>query len=301
VNRIRTAIRSGLLNFFDEKWGGLAMALLLGIRDNLDGSLALQYTNAGCAYILALSGMHLAIISSVIAFLLKKPLGLKGAAIAGTCFIAVYVYIVGAQASLCRAAIMYALGAAAVVFALPVKPFLLLAFSFIIQLAVFPASGDSLSFILSYLALAGILIGTEHIAGIFRGWIPSFILSPLAASLSAFLATMAVSALFFGELRFVGIAAGLAMVPLTTFFMLGSMAYLALGLIPLVKTLLSCPLGWLYVILERISFLAAKVPPFAFPPAPWALLFALWFPILLVGAGAWKTRRLTAIDTVPPP
>jgi competence protein ComEC len=295
VNRLRTSIRLSLLDFFGEKWGGLSMALLLGIRDNLDSNLAAQYTKAGCAYILALSGMHLAIISAAIAFLLKKPLGLKGAAAAGAVIIVLYVYIVGAQASLCRAAIMYLLGAAAVIFALPATPLLLLAFSFLIQLAIAPASGDSISFILSYLALAGILIWTEHIVCIFRGLVPEFLLSPLAVSISAFLATMPVCILFFGELRMAGIAAGLAMVPLTAFFMLGSMMYLVLGLIPLLKTFASFVLGSLYFILDRLSFFAAKAPPLALPPAPLTLFFSIAVPLLFLAAGIYAAKKRAVV------
>jgi competence protein ComEC len=264
LDRTRTGIRLALLDFFGEKWGGLSMALLLGIRDNLDGEIAKQYTNAGCSYILALSGMHLAIISSVIALLLKKPLGLKGAALAGSCFIVAYVFLVGAQASLVRAAIMYLVGAAAIIFALPADAFLLLCLSFLLQIGGNPASGDALSFILSYLALAGILIFTETIQAAARGLLPDVILSPLSASLSAFLATMGVSALFFGELRLAGILAGLIMVPLTTFFMLGSMAYLLLGLVPYVKIAAGFLLNLLYLILEKVSYVASRAPPLTF-------------------------------------
>ena len=281
LDRTRTGIRLALLDFFAEKWGGLSMALLLGIRDNLDTEIAKQYTNAGCSYILALSGMHLAIISSVIALLLKKPLGLKGAAFAGSCFIVVYVFLVGAQASLVRAAIMYIVGAAAIILALPANAFLLLCLSFLLQIGGNPASGDSLSFILSYLALAGILIFTETIQSAARGLLPDIILSPLAASLAAFLATMSVSALFFSELRLAGIIAGLIMVPLTTFFMLGSMAYLLLGLLPYVKIAASFLLNLLYLILEKVSYIASRAPPLAFPPAFLTIFLSLALPVIL--------------------
>ncbi|MDR0540280.1 MAG: ComEC/Rec2 family competence protein [Spirochaetaceae bacterium] len=290
LNRLRTNIRSALLEFFNQPWGGLSVALLLGVRDHLDGSLAKQYTNAGCAYILALSGMHLAIISSVVAFLLKKPLGLKGAALAGSVFIGLYICLVGTGASLYRAALMYVLGAAAVIFALPVRPFLILGISFLLQIAISPASGDSISFILSYLALAGILVFTELINGLLRGYIPQCILAPLSASISAFLATMGVSALFFGELRLMGIVAGLVMVPLTTFFMLGSMAYLVLGLIPFVKTIAAYPLLWLYYALDSISFFAAKPPPLKFPPQPLTLLFSALLPVVVFAVCSIVTR-----------
>ncbi|MDR0710604.1 MAG: ComEC/Rec2 family competence protein, partial [Spirochaetaceae bacterium] len=63
LESFRTALRLKLTEKFSHhKWGGLSLALLLGMRDNLDTQLAQSYKNAGCAHVLALSGMHLAIV-----------------------------------------------------------------------------------------------------------------------------------------------------------------------------------------------------------------------------------------------
>ncbi|MDR1588159.1 MAG: ComEC/Rec2 family competence protein, partial [Treponema sp.] len=164
LERFRTEMRLKLTEKFSRrKWGGLSLALLLGIRDNLDTQLSRSYTDAGCAHVLALSGMHLAIVSAVLAFFLKKPLGLKAAAMAGSLFIVVYVFLVGVQPSLARSAIMYLLGALSLFGILPKKAPLLLAAAFLLQLLIWPSSGDSLSFLLSYLALAGILFTGEAV------------------------------------------------------------------------------------------------------------------------------------------
>ncbi|MDR1374374.1 MAG: ComEC/Rec2 family competence protein, partial [Treponema sp.] len=67
LEAFRTRLRTGLLErFAPHLWGGLAAALLLGVRDNLDQEIGLAYRQAGCSHVLALSGMHLAVISSVI-------------------------------------------------------------------------------------------------------------------------------------------------------------------------------------------------------------------------------------------
>ncbi|MDR2343785.1 MAG: ComEC/Rec2 family competence protein [Spirochaetaceae bacterium] len=288
---LRTGIRLALIDAFSpgdvsgrgKDWGGLALALLLGIRDNLDGELAEQYRNAGCSYILALSGMHLAIVSSIIAFFLKKPLGLRPAAAVGIIFILVYVFLVGAQPSLTRAAIMYVLGAIAILCALPVNPALLLGFSFIIQILAQPDSGDTVSFVLSYLALAGILSLGQGTAELFRGRLPDFISSPLSASLGAFLGTMAVSVLFFGSLRPAGIAAGLVMVPLTTVFMIGAMAYLPLRFVaPPLAALLGRGLEFVYLALERITSVAGRFPGILFSNVPVIVLISIIIPIVML-------------------
>jgi len=266
LERFRTGLRLGLTDRFINSsnggaWAGLALALLLGIRDNLDTGFAALYRDAGCSYILALSGMHLAIIVSLISFLLKKPLGLRLAAIAGALIIIAYCFIVGPLPSLNRAALMYLLGVVAVLGMLKRDMLSLLCMAFLIQLVLAPASGFSLSFILSYLALAGILVIGKAINNAFLGKIPVFMLQPLSASVGAFLATAGVSAWFFNDLRPIGILAGLILAPLATVFMVLSIAWLALGSIfPALSFLLGKFLFLLYWLMEKTASLAAAVP-----------------------------------------
>jgi len=266
IERFRTRLRLGLTGRFAESrgsgaWGGLALALLLGIRDNLDSGFAALYRNAGCSYILALSGMHLAIIVSLISFLLKKPLGLRAAAITGAVIIIAYCFIVGPLPSLYRAAFMYLLGVAAILGMLKRDMLSLLCMAFLIQIFFTPASGFSLSFILSYLALAGILVIGRAINNAFLGKIPPLLLQPLSASLGAFIATAGVSAWFFNDLRPVGILAGLALAPLATVFMVLSIAWLGLDFItPVLSFLPGKILFLLYWLMEKIAMLAAAAP-----------------------------------------
>ncbi|MDR0583976.1 MAG: ComEC/Rec2 family competence protein [Treponema sp.] len=292
LDRFRTGVRLDLIRRFDNapagngvsrenggSRGGLALALLLGVRDNLDSGLAALYRDAGCSYVLALSGMHLAVLAGIIALLLKKPLGPRPAAIAGALIIILYCFIVGPLPSLTRAALMYLLGALAVLGALNRDALSLLCMAFLVQIVVSPQSGFSLSFVLSYLALAGILSAGESLNGIFRGKAPAFLLGPLSASAGAFLATAGVTACFFGTLRPVGIITGLVLVPLTTAFMIGSLACLALGLVsPFLAGFLNPALSLLYVLMEKTVSLAGRFPGLVpgSPPLVIALSLALW-------------------------
>jgi competence protein ComEC len=261
----RTGARLAILDKLEgHAWGGLGAALILGVKDSLDGDLAKKYQEAGCAHVLALSGMHLAIVAAIVAFFLRRPLGLKAAAVAGSVFILLYVALIGVQPSLERSAIMYLLGAAAILGFLPRQPLSLLAMAFIIQIVLRPDSGTSISFILSYLALAGILTVGEFLHGLLRGRVPEFIASPLSASLGAYVATQAVVAGAFGIVRPVGILAGLVIVPLTTAFMVGAMAALALGFVaPVSAGLLGAGLDILYRLLDALVSLAAMTPGIA--------------------------------------
>jgi competence protein ComEC len=303
LDRFRTGLRLDMTYRFtespsgDSSWGGLALALLLGIRDNLDMGIAALYRDSGCSHILALSGMHLAVLVALISFLLKKPLGLRPAAICGALIILAYSYIVGPLPSLNRAVLMYLLGVLAVLGMLKRDALLLLCMAFLIQIAITPRAGISLSFILSYLALAGILVIGESLNVIFKGKMPAFLLLSLAASVGAFLATAGVTAWFFGILRPVGIVASLILTPLTTVFMVGSMAWLALNLLaPSLSPLLSYPLSLLYRLMERTAFVASKMP--GIKASPWLVLTLSLLCIALI---LWyeRRRRLT-INRVEP-
>jgi competence protein ComEC len=237
--------------------------------------------------------MHLAIVSAVVAFFLKRPLGLRAAAITGAAFIVLYVLLVGGQPSLVRSAIMYLLGTCALLGTLPRRPLDLLALSFLIQLMISPASGDTLSFILSYLALAGILTLGESIQSVLRGRLPAFLAQPLAASLGAFIATSAVIAASFGILRPVGILAGLVVVPLTSFFMIGAMAVLSLSFfVPFLIRPLGFVLTLLYDVLNRLVSLAALAPGIPVPGRAAAIALSLGAAILwLILESRYKHSR----------
>jgi len=297
VQKMRTGIRLKLIDKFGGKaWGGLALALLLGIRDNLDTSLAVMYRDAGCSYILALSGMHLAVLAALIAFLLKKPLGFKGAAIAGALIICLYCFIVGPMPSLNRAAIMYLLGVLTLLGAFPKEPLSILALSFLLQIAVSPSQGNSISFILSYCALAGILLIGQHLYYLLSGKAPDFLLQPLTASCGAFLATAGITSFAFGVLAPAGIITGLALVPLTTFFMIGSMIWLALDLISF-SFVLSPLLSLLYKLMEKIVSIAGSVPRISTSRHAVILFISLIASVLIA---ALVYRRRCAIDRLAP-
>jgi competence protein ComEC len=294
IERMRTDIRLNLINRFDGKnWGGLALALLLGIKDNLDTNLSALYRNAGCSYILALSGMHLAVLAALIAFLLKKPLGLKAAAITGAVIICLYCFIVGPMPSLNRAALMYLLGVVAVLGALPKEPMSILSLSFLIQIVVTPAAGHSISFILSYLALFGILIIGQPLYSLFAGKAPDILLQPLSASCGAFLSTAGVTGFSFGIIVPAGIITGLILVPLTTVFMIGSMIWLVFDFFSF-SGILNLPLSLLYQLMEKIVSLAGGIGgiPANYPFVILAFSFLTAF--LIVGSENYlHKKRLT--------
>jgi len=296
VEQLRTNIRLGLINRFNgERWQPLALALLLGVRDNLDSVFTEQYRKAGLSYILALSGMHLAILAALIAFVLKKPLGFKASAIISSVLIVLYCLLVGPFPSLNRSAFMYVLGVMAVLGALPKNSLSILSVSFLVQIIITPAAGNSLSFILSYTALLGILLTSQALSFLLDGKIPAFILQPLSLSCGAFLATSGICCFVFGTIAPAGILAGLLIVPLTAVFMTGSIIYLLLDIF-LISRVLNLPLSFVYDLMESIASLAGNVPGVSANPVS-VLVVSLLLSVFII---IFEYRRRISLYKIQP-
>jgi len=292
LEQFRTSLRMKLLDKFQNRegageivWGDLASALLLGVRDDLDVDLSEGFRNSGCSHILALSGMHLAILSGVLVFLVRRPLGIRWATLLGAVFIVFYVFVAGSQPSLVRAAIMYLIGAFALWGFLKTNALSLLGMAFIVQLVFQSQTGLSISFILSYLALFGILTLGEKIRSLFRGRLPEALSGVLSASLGAFVVTGPVVALYFDSLRPIGILAGIVLAPISALFMVLSLAALAASFLPLpLWDFLDFVLAWVYRFLEFLVSYAGQAPGLSVSgPAPVLIVtIVLWLLVLFI-------------------
>ncbi len=90
-----------------EKEGSFLCALLLGDDTNIGGNVKLSFRRSGLSHILALSGMHLALLTSSFLFLFKKIRIPRRIGVAFTIlFLWGYTFLTGLSASLLRAAIM---------------------------------------------------------------------------------------------------------------------------------------------------------------------------------------------------
>src|SRR5207344_612442 len=78
LNHFLFATRKKILHIIStripgQKEAGLAEALLVGYKDDLDKTLVQSYSNTGVVHIIAISGMHLGLIYWLL-ILLFKPL-----------------------------------------------------------------------------------------------------------------------------------------------------------------------------------------------------------------------------------
>ena len=305
IERFRTGLRSGIIKSFQNRqgnyppvWAALSSALLLGVRDDLDVTLSAGFRNSGASHILALSGMHLAIISGLLAFLLKKPFGLKISSLIGAAFILIYVFIAGSQPSLVRAALMYLLGVFAIWTSLKINIFSLFSAAFILQLLFQSNSGESISFILSYLAFFGMISLGNNIHKLLRGRIPAIFSGSISVSLGAFIMTAPIVVYHFGSLRPIGIISCIFLAPLSSLFMLFSIFSLIVVSLPLpLWELISVVLEGIYRLMEFFISFLGFVPGINITNVLPVLIFTIAFFILISFLTVWDEERRAKLES----
>lgn len=110
ISSLALDANSALTALIDEASGGraqLAPALLLGRRDLLPQSVNRDFSRLGISHLLALSGLHLSVITAAIEMILKKTrLGLRARCAIVSAVILPFAAIAGFAPSVVRAAIM---------------------------------------------------------------------------------------------------------------------------------------------------------------------------------------------------
>jgi ComEC/Rec2-related protein len=163
----------------------LARMLLLG-RCDQEGFMFKEYAlNLGCAHLLALSGMHLSVITLFFSFIFTLFVSKGKAKYLSVVFIFYFIYITGPIPSLIRSLIMYLLNFTKIKSAIRSEVILLL--TAIIQAIVFPSTFRSAGCLFSYGALCAIFF----YASIFKD--VNKIISPVLTTVFAILITYPLS------------------------------------------------------------------------------------------------------------
>ena len=263
------AIRKAAVQAFTEKiqlvYGEksfLAEALLTGSRDNMDPQFKEQFRRAGVSHVLALSGMHLGIIALFVFFIVRRFAGPRLSILAVNAVNILYLLMAGISPSLLRAVIMFALVSLGKMMGARVSLMRVLVFTFSLSLMIFPGYFFSLSFQLSFLALAGLLMFTTPISDSLERVMPGFLATGIACSLAAVIMTAPITSCNFGVLYPAGIMSSMVISPVVTLYICLGLACVLIPA-PLLESsgLLQQPvLTLLYYLIELIVRLASHVP-----------------------------------------
>ena len=262
------ALKQGIDAAFPEEVSGFVRALVTGNRDNLTDEFTTSLERAGLSHTVAVSGMHLAFLASLLTALLGR--GKRATALFTILWVALFCGIAGNTPSVLRAAVM--------ILMLQFAPLLdrerdgptSLALALLLLLWVNPFSAAHIGLQLSFTAVAGILLVSDRI----QDWLldrcgmkkraktrqekllraaPYFVISSLSATLGASVLTIPLVAVHFQIISLIA--------PLSNLLTLWAIGWLFLGglgvgtlanVLPGLAPVIAVPFTWLARYLQWI-------------------------------------------------
>jgi len=131
---------------------GLWLSLICGYRGLLDYETGEAFRVAGAAPLLALSGLHLGLLVLLLSWIPHRVYRY----FTQLCLIWFFLYLIGPSPSLLRGALLFSIAGLGRIFRFQMPPGITLGWAYLGQSLIFPQEVSSLSFILSYGAVAGI-------------------------------------------------------------------------------------------------------------------------------------------------
>ena len=223
-----------------DKEQGLAEALLIGYKDDLDKALVQSYSNTGVVHIIAISGLHLGLIYGLL-WQLTRPLKRRKELrwvrlllmVAG---LWLFSLLAGAGPSVLRSALMFSLIAVGEVALRKTNIFNTLSFSAFVLLCINPFLLWDVGFQLSYAAVLSIVLFFQPIYNWFL--LPNkavdFVWKLTAVTLAAQVLTLPISIYHFHQAPLLFLVANLVAVPLGSLILMGLLLLCGLHFLPAV-------------------------------------------------------------------
>lgn len=221
--RIKTSIMNALrVTLHDSTHLGLAEAMLIGHKEDLDGALLNAYIETGVVHIIAISGLHLGVIFFMINGCIILLFGKKYAQLASL-FITLpiiwtFTILSGSSASVIRSALMFSMMIIGNLINRKNSSMNALLGSASVLLAINPNTIHDLGFQLSYAALLSILLFERRINDIlfFKNNVLAYLWGMVTVTLSAQLLTTPFTIYYFHRFPLLFLFTNLVAVPISS-------------------------------------------------------------------------------------
>ena len=263
--------RHGLLSHF-RQWGiddqayGIIAAMTLGEKSQLDASQKEIFSRVGASHVLALSGLHLLIIYTVISLFVGWRRFRTFSQILIVLAIWAFAFLVGLSSSVVRAALMisiYALLSLGYRERMSVNT---LAFVAIIMLLVNPLALYDVGFQLSFTAVLAIVLLNPLLSGLIaadvqqrHGWLKAW-WGLTTVSISAQVGTAPLVAYYFGRLPVWFLLSNYVVIPLATLTLYLALCCIACFWWSVLQGLLATALSAVVVLMNRLLEIIAALP-----------------------------------------
>ncbi len=302
-----------------EPSAGLLTGILLGDARGLSPEISNAFSVVGASHIIAISGFNMAILSGVVMGLLGRfNVRPRLAAFIGLTVILVYTVLVGASASVVRAAIMSSMLVIGAL--LRRKSYVPTSLAFVAVLLSLqnPTVLWDVGFQLSLFATLGLALFANPLTDYFNAGlarlfprrtaliIGDFLGEPLIVSIAAQTLSLPLILLYFGKLAVVSLAVNLLVIPVQSVLMVLGLAatFLAFVAFPIAQILFWLDmllLGWTLGVVRAFARLPFAQVDVQIDPR----LIALFYVIVIGGAlmvatkPTWSTRLVNFIRSRP--
>jgi competence protein ComEC len=236
----RTAVINTLQKYIvgNKKVSGIAEALLIGYKEDLDKDVVQAYSNTGVVHIIAISGMHLGLIYVGLVWLfsrlpfVKRPVIARVILILGCLWL--FSLITGASASVLRSAVMFTCIIIGKEFFKKASIYNSLASSAFLLLCYNPFLLWDIGFQLSYFAVVGIVWLQKPIQNLYyaKNKIVQYLWEMCSITIAAQLLTLPICIYYFHQIPTTFLFTNLICVPLSTVILFAEIALVICGAFP---------------------------------------------------------------------
>ena len=244
----------------------LAESLLLGYKEDLDASTKDAFQKSGVSHLLAVSGMHTALIYEIL-FLLFLPLGSSqkhrfAFLLFALCVLTYFTILSGCSASVVRSAIMCSVVAIGYAFRKKGSGLNTLGISMFIILWWCPYQLWDLGFQLSVMAVFGILTLHAYVSKNFENMhtVPKYLLNATSITVCAQIMTLPIILYHFHSFPIYFIPANLILIPISTIALFLTMASIFFAGIGIHFQWLFIATEWTIELFEKTTSLLASLP-----------------------------------------
>lgn len=233
--RLRQKILKAFDQFLPEDTSVFAKALLLGDTSDLDYETKTDFTVSGIRHIVAVSGLHVSILFSLLHILTFRRRYLS--ALLSFPALLLFAAVTGFTPSVSRACVMSGLMLLAMMINREYDKETALSFSALILLVANPLVIASVSYQLSFASVAGIFLVSPGIRKWMLSWLPKkaagklwiYLATSVSTTLGATVMTMPLCALYFGTVSLAALLTNLLVLWVISFIFYGLILICLLG------------------------------------------------------------------------
>ncbi len=286
---IRRNIGRSFDMWLDEDDASLAKAMVLGEKSGISEDVRALYQRSGIAHLIAISGLHIALLGGTLYKLIRRCVGsFFVAAVPGMTFIVLYGVMTGLSGATIRAIIMLCVAIGADVLGRKYDSLSAIALALFLMLLSNPYQVYQVGFLLSF----GAVLGIAYISPIFEKYNADAFLKGLFVSISVQIATTPILLYFFYEIPLYAVILNIIVVPLMSVLLADLIMISIFYHVTMLSWLFSKVATYIFLIYENLCLFSDKLPSHCIctgrPDFLWVICY---YVVLLLTLFFYKRKR----------